>query len=86
MYKRQGYEVVDLGIDVTPERFLGALDETQADCVGMSAMLTTTMTVMKEVAEAMKADPKYDHVKIMILSLIHIWDARYGAKYGIHTS
>lgn len=66
MLEGAGFEVDDLGIDVTPERFLGALDETQADVVGMSAMLTTTMPVMGEVTEALRKDPKYDHVKVMI--------------------
>ncbi len=84
MLEGAGYEVIDLGIDVTPERFLGALDETQADCVGMSAMLTTTMTVMDEVAAAMKADPKYDHVKIMIggAPVTADFGAKIGAKFS----
>lgn len=66
MLEGAGYEVIDLGIDVTPERFLGALEETQADAVGMSAMLTTTMTVMGDVAKEIKKDPRYQDVKIMI--------------------
>ena len=66
MLEGAGFEVDDLGIDVPVERFLGALDETQADIVGMSAMLTTTMPVMGEVTAALKADPKYAHVKAMI--------------------
>lgn len=66
MLEGAGYEVIDLGIDVTPERFIGAIDETQADAVGMSAMLTTTMTVMGEVAKILKSDEKYKNVKIMI--------------------
>lgn len=66
MLEGAGYEVSDLGIDVTPERFLGALRETQADAVGMSAMLTTTMGVMGEVAEELKKDDKLKDVKIMI--------------------
>jgi len=66
MLEGAGFEVTDLGIDVTPERFIGALDETQADAVGMSAMLTTTMPVMGEVTEALKADAKFANVKAMI--------------------
>lgn len=66
MLEGAGYEVIDLGIDVTPERFMGALEETQAQAVGMSAMLTTTMTVMGEVAEAIRADERFKDVKIMI--------------------
>ena len=66
MLEGAGYEVIDLGIDVTPERFMGALEETQADAVGMSAMLTTTMTVMQETVEKIKQDGRYENVKLMI--------------------
>ncbi len=66
MLEGAGYEVIDLGIDVTPERFMGALEETQADYVGMSAMLTTTMPVMEEVVKLIRGNEKYKDVKIMI--------------------
>lgn len=66
MLEGAGYEVIDLGIDVTPERFMGALEETQADYVGMSAMLTTTMPVMEEVVKLIRSNEKYKDVKIMI--------------------
>lgn len=66
MLEGAGYEVIDLGIDVTPERFMGALEETQADYIGMSAMLTTTMPVMEEVVKLVRSDEKYKDVKIMI--------------------
>ncbi len=66
MLEGAGYEVIDLGIDVTPERFMGALEETQADYVGMSAMLTTTMPVMEDVVKLIRGNEKYKDVKIMI--------------------
>ncbi|GMV83277.1 MAG: corrinoid methyltransferase [Planctomycetota bacterium] len=51
-----GFEVIDLGIDVSPSRFVSAALERQADAVAMSALLTTTMVNMKEVvAELRKA-------------------------------
>ena len=61
-----GFEVIDIGIDVDPERFLGALRETKADAVGMSAMLTTTMPVMKEVASLVHDSEEFKDVKVMI--------------------
>lgn len=54
-----GYEIIDLGADVPKEKFLEALQKNQADIVGMSALLTTTMTYMKEVIEFLEsANPK----------------------------
>lgn len=66
MLEGAGYEVTDLGIDVDLDRFMGALDETQADMVGMSAMLTTTMTEMEKVAKRISEDDKFKDVKVMI--------------------
>ncbi len=66
MLEGAGFEVIDLGIDVTVERFIGALEETQAKMIGMSAMLTTTMTVMGDVVEALKGDERFKDVKVMI--------------------
>ena len=84
MLEGAGYEVVDLGIDVTPERFLGALEETQADTVGMSAMLTTTMTVMKEVTEAIQKNDRYKDVNIMIggAPVTETYGEEIGARYS----
>jgi 5-methyltetrahydrofolate--homocysteine methyltransferase len=53
MFKGAGFEVVDLGTDVGPEQFVEAAAE--ADIVGLSALLTTTMTQMKSVIDALKA-------------------------------
>lgn len=61
-----GFEVIDLGMDVSTERFIGALRETQADILGMSAMLTTTMTVMKTVIDKINEEGYGDRVKVMI--------------------
>ncbi len=84
MLEGAGYEVVDVGIDVPVERFLGAIDETQADIVGMSAMLTTTMTVMDDVIQAMKKDEKYANVKVMIggAPVNNIYADKIGARYS----
>ncbi|MCX8117727.1 MAG: corrinoid protein [Desulfobacterota bacterium] len=49
-----GYEVIDLGIDVPPERFVQAIDQHHPDLVGLSALLTTTMLEMKEVIRVVR--------------------------------
>jgi len=50
-----GFEVIDLGTDVAPEEFLAAAREHGARVIGMSALLTTTMPVMKEVVDLLAA-------------------------------
>ncbi|MEL7661842.1 corrinoid protein [Acetobacterium wieringae] len=52
MLESAGFKVVDLGIDAKVEQFVAAVKEHKADIVGMSAMLTTTMTYMQEVIKA----------------------------------
>ena len=53
MWKGAGFNVVDLGVDVSADDFVAAVRENQADIVGVSALLTTTMARMSEVVEAM---------------------------------
>jgi len=61
-----GFEVINLGVDVTSEKFIEAIKEHNADIICMSALLTTTMTYMKEVVDAIEAAGLKDKVKIMI--------------------
>ena len=65
MLKGSGFEVMDLGIDVPEEKFVAAVKEG-AQVIGLSALLTTTMTGMKNVIEALKAAGVRDNVKVMI--------------------
>jgi 5-methyltetrahydrofolate--homocysteine methyltransferase len=51
MLKGAGFEVIDLGNDVPPERFVDVAEKEKADVIGLSALLTTTMPVMKEVVD-----------------------------------
>ena len=51
MLKGAGWQVEDLGVDVDPEKFVGTAQEKNADIIGMSALLTTTMVNMKDVIE-----------------------------------
>ena len=54
MFEGCGFEVINLGIDVSSDKFITAVQETKADIVCLSALLTTTMNYMKEVVEALK--------------------------------
>ncbi len=64
MFEGAGYKVVDLGIDVKPEKFLEAIEEHQPDVIGISALLTSTMTNMRETTKIIKS--KYPHAKIIV--------------------
>jgi len=55
MLSTSGFEVTDLGVDVAPERFVDAARERNADIVGVSALLTTTMAGQRTVVEALAA-------------------------------
>ena len=55
MLEGGGFEVVDIGIDVPPEKFIAAAQEHGAKIIGMSALLTTTMMQMKSTIEKSKA-------------------------------
>jgi len=66
MLEGAGFKVVDIGIDVPAEKFVEAAKENGAAVVGVSALLTTTMTNMKGVVDAMKASDIADSSKVMI--------------------
>jgi 5-methyltetrahydrofolate--homocysteine methyltransferase len=66
MLEGAGFKVVDLGIDVAPEKFLAGARENNAQVIGVSALLTTTMTNMKAVVDAVKASDMAGKVKVMI--------------------
>ncbi|MCP4681863.1 MAG: cobalamin-binding protein [Desulfobacterales bacterium] len=61
-----GFEVIDLGTDVSPDQFVEAIKEHKPQVVALSALLTTTMMAMKDTIEAIKAAGLKDQVKIMI--------------------
>jgi 5-methyltetrahydrofolate--homocysteine methyltransferase len=54
MLKGAGFDVIDLGNDVAPERFISAATDHQASVIGMSALLTTTMPAMKTVVDLLR--------------------------------
>jgi 5-methyltetrahydrofolate--homocysteine methyltransferase len=61
-----GFDVVDLGTDVTPEKFVQAIHEHRAKLVGLSALLTTTMISMGGIIKAIEQAGLRDQVKIMV--------------------
>ena len=66
MLKGAGYQVIDLGTDVSVERIIGAVKENEAPFVGLSALLTTTMRVMGEVVKKLEQEGLRDRVKVLI--------------------
>lgn len=66
MLKGAGYEVVDLGNNVPTEQIVKAVKENKAPFLGLSALLTTTMWVMEEVVNQLKAEGIRDKVKVLI--------------------
>ncbi|MGC8838492.1 MAG: corrinoid protein [Anaerolineae bacterium] len=66
MMEGAGFQVVDLGTDVPPEKFVEAAKEHNAKIVGMSALLTTTMTEMPNVIAALKEAGLRESVKVMV--------------------
>lgn len=66
MLEGAGFRVVDLGVDVSAEKFMSAAKENNAEIIGMSALLTTTMTYMPEVIKALEAENMRHQVKVLI--------------------
>lgn len=66
MLKGAGFEVIDLGNDVSPEQFITIAEKENADVIGMSALLTTTMPVMKQVIELAKERKVYGKRKFIV--------------------
>ncbi|MCK4419468.1 corrinoid protein [Candidatus Aerophobetes bacterium] len=61
-----GFEIIDLGVDVSPEKFIEVAKEKKAGLVGLSALLTTTMPSMKDVVKAVGDSDLKNKVKVFI--------------------
>jgi len=66
MLEGGGYTVVDLGVDIPPDKYVEAVKQNNAKVIGLSALLTTTMPVMKDVIAALKADKATAGIKVMV--------------------
>jgi corrinoid protein of di/trimethylamine methyltransferase len=81
MLSVNGFKVHDLGVDVAIETFIAKIKETNANLLGLSALLTTTMTVQKEVIRALEAAGLRQQVKVMVggAPVNASWAAEIGA-------
>jgi methylmalonyl-CoA mutase cobalamin-binding domain/chain len=66
MLEGAGFEVIDLGVQVPPEKFIAAIEEHQPDIVGFSAFLTTTMPMFKANMNALEKAGLRDKVIVMV--------------------
>ena len=66
MCEGAGFEIIDIGFNADPEKFVDAIKEHKPDVVGMSAMLTTTMRAMAHTIKAIEEAGLRDQVKIMV--------------------
>jgi 5-methyltetrahydrofolate--homocysteine methyltransferase len=85
MLESAGFRIVDLGVDVGPEKIIEAVRQHQAHIVAMSALLTTTMVNMKAVIEALAAAGLRDKVKVLVggAPVTETWAHSIGADgYG----
>jgi len=61
-----GFEIIDLGVDVSPEKFVKAVEKNEAQILAMSSLLTSTMSWMKFTIELLNATGMYRRVKTMV--------------------
>lgn len=66
MLEGGGFEVCDLGVDVPPEAFIGAIQEKKADLVALSALLTVTMPAIRTTIDALVRAGVRDRVKVIV--------------------
>jgi 5-methyltetrahydrofolate--homocysteine methyltransferase len=66
MLKGAGFEIIDLGTDVSPQKFVDAVRENEADIIGMSALLTTTMESIPTTIEALTEAGLREQVKVLV--------------------
>ncbi|MGB4681853.1 MAG: cobalamin-dependent protein [Dethiobacteria bacterium] len=66
LLRARGFEVIDLGVDVAVEDFVGAVREYRPDVLAMSALLTSTQLEMQKVIDALRAAGMRDQVKVMV--------------------
>jgi 5-methyltetrahydrofolate--homocysteine methyltransferase len=66
MLEGAGFEITDLGIDTSPAKFVEAVRAQKAHIVGMAAMLTTTMPVMKTVIEELSKAGLREKVQVLV--------------------
>ncbi|AFA49538.1 corrinoid protein MttC24 [Acetobacterium woodii DSM 1030] len=86
MLESAGFKVVDLGVDTKVEQFIAAVKENNADIVGMSAMLTTTMTYMQEIINACENEGLNVQYLVGGAPLSPVYSKKIGAVYAADAS
>ena len=83
LLKGAGFEIYDMGVDVSAEAFLEKAEEVNADIIGLSALLSTTMSQMKEVIDLLKEKNLRDKYIVMIggAPITHEFAEEIGADY-----
>jgi len=66
MLEGGGFTVVDVGVDVTKEKFVEEMKKNKSKVLGLSALLTTTMPAMKDIIGAIRADKETSDVRVMV--------------------
>jgi len=66
MLESAGFKVIDLGVDISAEKFMTAVKEHKANILAMSALLTTTMLAMKDTIELIKEEGMQSNVKVIV--------------------
>ena len=66
MLEGGGYNVVDLGVDVPPEKFVEVVKQNKLKIIGLSALLTTTMPGMKDIIDSLKTDSGTSDTKVIV--------------------
>jgi len=85
MLRAAGFEVIDLGVDVSPEKFIEAVKKHNAQVLGLSALMTTTMIEQKKVIEALMKENLKKKVKVIVggAPVTEEWAKQIGADaYG----
>ncbi len=66
MLEGGGYQVIDMGVDISAEKFVEEAKKKNVKLIGLSALLTTTMPAMKEVVDAISADSGAAGIKVIV--------------------
>ncbi len=66
MLSMAGFEVIDLGVDVSPDQFVEAVKEHRPEIIGISTLLTTTLPIQRETIRALEENTLRDQVKVIV--------------------
>lgn len=66
MLEGSGFKVIDIGVDISTEKFIASVNEHKPDFLGLSALLTTTMPAMRDTVLALKENENHKNLKIII--------------------